>query len=111
MVEVQTVVRELRALLDSGADSGLVAASVGWLNEFAGTLLGLLPDTDAVRAAQAKGESMRSNLASQVESLLSERDSAREAKDWPRADEIREELSAIGVIVEDGPEGPTWRLE
>jgi hypothetical protein len=33
MVEVQTVARELRALLDSNADSGLVAAGAGWLNE------------------------------------------------------------------------------
>jgi len=32
-------------------------------------------------------------------------------KDWGRADEIREELAVMGVIVEDGPEGPNWRLQ
>ena len=29
----------------------------------------------------------------------------RESKDWARADEIRDELTGMGVIVEDGPNG------
>ena len=36
---------------------------------------------------------------------------ARSAKDWFRADEIRDELSEMGVVVEDGPDGATWRIE
>ena len=40
-----------------------------------------------------------------------ERDEARESKDWSRADEIRDELTGMGVIVEDGPSGATWRIE
>ena len=111
MVEVQTVVRELRALLDSNADSGLIAASVGWLNEFAGSLLGLLPNADTVRAAQAEGVSARSNLASQVEPLLEQRATARADKDWARADQIRDQLNELGVVVEDSPDGPIWRIE
>ena len=111
MVEVQTVVRELRSLLDSNADSGLVAASVGWLNEFAGSLLGLLPDIDTVRAVQAEGVSARSNLASQVEPLLEQRATARADKDWARADQIRGQLNELGVVVEDSPDGPVWRIE
>ena len=27
-----------------------------------------------------------------------------------RADEIRDELASMGVVVEDGPDGPAWRL-
>ena len=46
-----------------------------------------------------------------VESLLLEREEARESKDWARADEIRDELTGMGVIVEDGPNGATWRIE
>jgi len=111
MVEVQIVVRELRALLDSNADSGLIAACVGWLNEFAGNLLGLLPDVKTVRAAQAEGVSARSNLASQVEPLLEQRAAARADKDWARADQIRDQLNELGVVVEDSPNGPVWRIE
>ena len=48
-------------------------------------------------------------LAEQVEALLDERAAARAAKDWPRADAIRDEIDALGVIVMDTPAGPTWR--
>ena len=111
MVEVQAVVRELRALLDKGTDAELIAAGVGWLDEFAGDILGLLPAEETVRASVAQGEGARSDLASIVEPLLEQRAAARAASDWTRADEIREELNALGVVVEDSPDGPVWRLE
>ena len=53
----------------------------------------------------------RSAISSQVEALLEARESARESKNWSRADEIRDELISMGVIVEDGADGPTWRIE
>ncbi len=43
-----------------------------------------------------------------VEDLVSQRQAAREAKDWATADSLRDELSALGVIVEDTPTGPVW---
>lgn len=43
------------------------------------------------------------------ESLLQERDAARAAKNFKRADEIRDELKAMGYTVEDTPEGPKAR--
>jgi cysteinyl-tRNA synthetase len=49
--------------------------------------------------------------AEEIEGMIQERDSARKARDWTRADAIREELSRKGVILEDGPKGTTWRLE
>jgi len=111
MVEVQFVVRELRGLLDSDADSDLVAAGVAWLNEFAGGILGLLPDADSVRASQAEGKSAREAISAKVEPLLEARAAARAAKDWPRADQIRDQLNELGVVVEDSPDGPVWRIE
>ena len=48
-------------------------------------------------------------LADQVEALLTERTQARAAKDWARADAIRDEIDALGVVVMDTPSGPTWR--
>ena len=82
-----------------------------WLEGNAGRVLGLLPTREEVLSAHEESESAREEIADVVGSLLTERDSAREAKDWSRADEIREELSSMGVTVEDGPEGPTWRLD
>ena len=49
------------------------------------------------------------DLAPRVEALLAERTQARAAKDWPRADAIRDEIDALGVVVMDTPSGPTWR--
>jgi cysteinyl-tRNA synthetase len=42
-----------------------------------------------------------------IETLVSERDAARQAKDFARADTIRAELSALGVAVKDRRNGPT----
>lgn len=111
MVEVQSVVRELRGLLDSDTGSDLVAAGVAWLDEFAGGILGLLPDADSVRAVQAEGDSARDALATKVEPLLEARAAARAAKDWALADQIRDQLNDLGVVVEDSPDGPVWRIE
>ncbi len=41
--------------------------------------------------------------------LVAERDAARAARDYGRSDEIRDRLSALGWIVEDGPRGTTVR--
>ena len=99
MIEVQAVV--------SSAPGSDVAT---WLEKNAGDVLGLLPPSGEVFANLAQAESDRSEVAEKVESLLDERESARASKDWARADEIRDELTSMGVIVEDGPEGPTWHL-
>ncbi len=47
--------------------------------------------------------------AAEIESRLAERTRARAGGDYAEADRIREELKARGVILEDGPQGTTWR--
>ncbi|MDA8408808.1 MAG: cysteine--tRNA ligase [Treponema sp.] len=50
-------------------------------------------------------------LAAEIEGLVAERHLAKKAKDWARADAIRDELKNRGIILEDGPSGTVWRLE
>jgi cysteinyl-tRNA synthetase len=60
----------------------------------------------------ALGLPLRSQAAAippEVLALVKERDAARAAKDFTRADQIRAELEAQGWIVEDGPDGTTIR--
>jgi cysteinyl-tRNA synthetase len=46
-----------------------------------------------------------------VELLLDVREAEREAGNYERADELRDDLAAVGVTVEDGDDGPTYRFE
>ena len=44
-----------------------------------------------------------------IDQLIAERLAARQAKDFSRSDAIRKQLADTGVILEDGPQGTTWR--
>lgn len=61
------------------------------------SVLGILPERKKV------------SLDSQVEALISERQEARKKKDYARADEIRDTLSKMGIILEDTKEGVKWK--
>jgi cysteinyl-tRNA synthetase len=111
LVEVQAVAKWLRGLLHSGEDEEGIAGAVGWISEFAGNVLGLLPSDGDVLTRMESHENVKDKVAPKVERLLDEREDARKAKDWARADEIRDELAGMGVVVEDGSDGATWRIE
>lgn len=46
-----------------------------------------------------------------VVELIAARNAARQARDWQRADEIRDELAAMGVQIQDSAEGTQWRTD
>ncbi len=74
-------------------------------------VLGLFYTTDKeVRTCADEGAAAQGDLvAGLVDMLLEMREDARISKDFSRADVIRDGLKALGIEVEDGAGGPTWR--
>jgi cysteinyl-tRNA synthetase len=46
----------------------------------------------------------------EIERLVEDRQRARADRDWARADALRDELTALGVVLMDTPSGPVWRM-
>jgi len=74
----------------------------------AGKLLGLFAENPNAWFGLDK---ISAEQRAEIDQLLVERTTARKARDFARADEIRDLLTAKGVQAEDGPEGTTWRLK
>ena len=72
-----------------------------------GVLLGLLQENPKEWLGYAGGGSEIDS--EKIEALLQERVQARADKNFGRSDEIRDELIAMGIEIEDTPEGPKWR--
>lgn len=49
--------------------------------------------------------------SAEIEDLIRQRAEARKAKNFKRADEIRDQLQSMKIVLEDGPGGTTWRFE
>ncbi len=73
-----------------------------------GGLLGLL-GRESEQFLQGGKKQAGSISDAQIAVLIAERNEARRAKNFPRADEIRDELLHKGITLEDGPQGTTWR--
>lgn len=76
---------------------GCLKAVADWLKRYGGEILGLVE----TKAEEETDE--------QVEALIRERQEARRRRDFARADAIRDQLTAMGIIVEDTPQGVRWR--
>lgn len=71
------------------------------------SVLGLLYQ-DPVKYLQGQTDGVDDDVAV-IESLIEERKQARARKDFAAADEARNKLTDMGVVLEDGPNGTTWR--
>ncbi len=101
---LQELTRDVNTLLNSGATvgRGVLEAIETAYRELGGDVLRLIPAEDA-----ASGDSRRE--AGLIGLLINLRAEARKNKDFATSDRIRDELKALGVILEDRADGTVWR--
>ena len=105
-------VREGNRRIDMGKDPGPWAAAstrslLCWaLEPPTSDLSGL--DEQITELLESLGIASAPTADENIALLLSERDRARTESDWTRADAVRNGLAALGIIVEDTPDGARW---
>jgi cysteinyl-tRNA synthetase len=99
------LVRVAKGLLEKGdASAETLIAVEDMFNKLGGQVLGIVKEEYA--EAGAGDEAMIDVL---VAGLIEQRAGARKRKDFASADKIRDELGAVGIVLEDKPGGTTWR--
>jgi len=99
---LHTLLRRVNTALDGG----------GIGQETRRELDAALAEADAVLAVRPSQESTEPGVdAGEIERLIAERTAARKARDFARADAIRDELRSRGIVLEDTPHGTVWHVE
>ncbi len=97
----------------SGEISGLLKALGGVLgllqNQPSAHLQGEIALASTTVAEATSSSQITSYSKERIDQLIAERLAARKTRDFARADAIRKELTEAGIILEDGPQGTTWR--
>ncbi|HBF42674.1 MAG TPA: cysteine--tRNA ligase [Desulfobacteraceae bacterium] len=108
-------VREVNKVLDSIQGPIDETKSLHLANDrhqllLAGRVLGLLEETPDDFFKELSGGEKRVDPA-EVQEMIEARNRARAEKNWEKADEIRDHLKEVDVILEDGPNGTSWRYD
>jgi cysteinyl-tRNA synthetase len=109
---VQALARDLNSAKSAG--DGARAAGLAAQMRACGSILGVLT-LDAEEylrrppslAGRSDADAALTDVA--IATLIAERTAARKARNFKESDRIRDELASAGVMLEDGPQGTTWR--
>ena len=88
------------------AEDETAAAALAALLRQLGDLIGIL-QSDA--ESYLRGGASANDGDAEIDALVAQRNEAKANKDWSTADEIRNKLQEMGIVLEDGPSGTTWR--
>jgi cysteinyl-tRNA synthetase len=110
-------VRTINRLLDqhendlSGQIRQTIASGLTDISRI-GNILGILLDPPDIyfNTKQQRILEQKAVDPAVISKMLEERDSARKAKDWKKADQIRNQLAEMDVTIEDRPDGTVWKI-
>jgi cysteinyl-tRNA synthetase len=105
LAALQELTREVNVLLNEGPahTRGTLQAIDGLYRELGGQVLGIIPE-EVGRGSSAEREDGLIRL------LVELRAQARANKDWVTSDTIRDQLKALGIVLEDRADGTTWKV-
>lgn len=96
--------REMNAVLGASRPPAVALHEMdAWISTHVGAVLGLDPGANAVPAAT------EDTFPRLMELLIGLRQEIRQQRLWPLADRIRDGLAALGITLEDGKDGTTWK--
>jgi cysteinyl-tRNA synthetase len=107
LAALQDMTTDVNRWLDKGiATREVLEQVIEIYHDLGGDVLGVVRD----QAASSGDSGSAEREAALIEMMIGMRADARKAKDFARADEIRQRLTDIGVTLEDGPKGTSWRV-
>ncbi len=95
LAAIFTLVRDINSTIANGANKATLEACADMFDQLTG-VLGLVYN---------RKEEV---LDSEIDEMIQKRTEARKAKDFKTADEIRDKLKEMGIILEDTPQGVKW---